>query len=232
MHEALVFLPGIGCDARLFGPQIADLSRDHAVMVAPVSQGERIEEIASGLLDLLPARSALVGWAFGGSVAIEIMRRAPERVSRLALISATPLAETAQQAAARDPRIIRARAGNLKDAIEEEYHADLITPGPWQADILALVRDMAIAQGADCFVRQSSAMQRRRDQQATLRRNKVPTLILCGSEDVRYPAQRQSFMAELIPGATLCCLENVAHFPTLEQPDAVSAALREWMRGG
>ena len=75
MAEPLVFLPGMMCDARLFGPQIAELSADHCVMVAPVTQGERIEEIASGLLDQLPARFALAGLSMGGIVAMELLRR-------------------------------------------------------------------------------------------------------------------------------------------------------------
>ena len=78
MTEPLVFLPGMMCDARLFGPQIAELSADHCVTIAPVTQGERIEEIASGLLDQLPARFALAGLSMGGIVAMELLRRAPD----------------------------------------------------------------------------------------------------------------------------------------------------------
>ncbi len=230
MREPLVLLPGLVCDARLYGPQIADLSRDHAVMVAPVSEGERIEEIASNVLDVLPKRCALAGWGLGGIVAMEVIRRAPDRVTRLCLMSTTPLPETPQQAAERDPRIIRVRAGKYAQVIREEYHSDLLMPGPWRAEILALVEDMALGQGPDCFVRQSRALQRRRDQQANLRRINAPVLILSGAEDVRAPVKRQSFMAELIPGAELTVLEGVAHFPTLEAPEQVCDALRAWMK--
>ena len=105
-HEPLVLLPGMMCDARLFGPQIAELSADMAVMVAPVTQGERIEEIASGLLDLLPKRFALAGLSMGGIVAMELLRRAPDRISRIALMDTNPLAETPVIAANRGPRIV------------------------------------------------------------------------------------------------------------------------------
>ena len=77
MRDSLVFLPGMMCDARVFGPQIAALSRDHAVTVAPLTQGERIEEIASGLLDLLPRKFALAGLSMGGIVAMEICAARP-----------------------------------------------------------------------------------------------------------------------------------------------------------
>ena len=81
MIDPLVLLPGMMCDARLFALQINDLSRDHAVMVAPITQGERVEEIASALLPLLPAKFALAGLSMGGIVAMELLRRAPERAS-------------------------------------------------------------------------------------------------------------------------------------------------------
>ncbi|MGA9252547.1 MAG: alpha/beta hydrolase, partial [Roseobacter sp.] len=111
MPEPLVLLPGMMCDARLFGPQIADLSVDHCVTVAPITQGGRVEDIATLLLGRLPERFALAGLSMGGIVAMEILRRAPGRVSRLALLDTNPLAETPQTAAAREPQIVAARAG-------------------------------------------------------------------------------------------------------------------------
>ena len=99
MAEPLVLLPDLMCDARLFGPQIADLSRDMAVMVAPLGGGERVEEVASGLLDVLPRRFALAGLGLGGVVAMELQRRAPDRVARMMLMNTSPLAETPQRAA-------------------------------------------------------------------------------------------------------------------------------------
>ena len=86
MADPLVLLPGLMSDARVFWPQIAELSAKTAVTVAPITQGERIEEIASGLLDQLPKRFALAGLGLGGAVALEILRRAPDRLTRLALI--------------------------------------------------------------------------------------------------------------------------------------------------
>ena len=89
--------------------------------------------------------------------------------------------------------------------------------------------DMADALGPDVFVRQSRALQRRRDQQATLRQCKVPTLVMCGAHDALCPPKRHEFMAELIPFAELRIFENSGHLPTLEEPDATIAALRDWM---
>ncbi|MFW2542180.1 alpha/beta fold hydrolase [Primorskyibacter sp. 2E107] len=229
MRETVVFLPGMMADARAFGPQLADLSRDFAVMCIPPTRGERIEEIASGMLDLLPKRCALVGHGMGGMVALEIIRRAPDRVSRLALMDTSPLADTPAQAAERDPRMVRARTGRLREVLEQELPAETLAPGPYRNDILALARDMGAVLGLEIYLRQARALQRRRDQQGTLRKIAVPVLVLCGAQDRLFEVKRHAFMADLIPGATLQVIEEAGHLPALEAPEAVADALRAWL---
>ncbi|MEP5729136.1 MAG: alpha/beta fold hydrolase [Sulfitobacter sp.] len=230
MAEPLVLLPGMMCDARLFGPQIAELSADMAVMVAPITKGERIEEIASGLLDLLPGRFALAGLSMGGIVAMEILRRAPDRVTRIALMDTNPLAETPVIAANREPQIVKVRSGRLLEVVRDEMKPNYLAPGPQRADVLDLVMDMAEVLGPEVFIRQSRALQRRRDQQPVLRKCRAPALVLCGEHDQLCPVKRHTFMAELIPYAELVVLENAGHLPTLEQPAATTDALRKWMQ--
>ncbi|MGH1576315.1 alpha/beta fold hydrolase [Planktotalea sp.] len=229
MNEPVVFLPGMMCDARLFGPQIAELSAFRAVTCAPISQGERIEEIASELLDILPAKFALAGLSMGGIVAMEILRRAPERITRIALMDTNPLHEVPQVAASRESQIIGARSGRLEDVMRDEMKPNYLAPGPQRVDVLNLVMDMAMALGPEVFVRQSRALQRRRDQQSTLRRCKVPALVLCGEHDTLCPVKRHSFMAELIPYAELRVISNAGHLPTLENPGATTEAIYEWL---
>lgn len=230
MSEPLVLLPGMMCDARLFGPQIAELSADTAVMVAPITQGERIEEIASSLLDLLPKRFALAGLSMGGIVAMELLRRAPDRITRIALMDTNPLAETPVIAANREPQIVKVRSGRMLEVMRDEMKPNYLAPGPYRGEVLDLVMDMAETLGPDVFIRQSRALQRRKDQQATLRKCKVPTLVLCGAHDALCPVKRHTFMAELIPFAELVVLEDAGHLPTLEQPAKTTAALRNWMQ--
>jgi pimeloyl-ACP methyl ester carboxylesterase len=136
--DPVVFLPGMMCDARLFAPQIADLSRDTAVTVAPITCGERIEEIASHLLDLLPARFALAGLSMGGIVAMELLRRAPERITKLALMDTNPLAETPQSAAGYEPFVAKLRAGLIPEAVAMVLGGDVLAPGPARAEVLAV----------------------------------------------------------------------------------------------
>lgn len=229
MREPLVFLPGMLCDARVFGPQLAELSAEHAVTVAPITQGERIEEIASALLDVLPKKFALLGFSMGGIVAMEILRRAPDRLSRICLMDTNALSETPQSAAGYEPMIIKAKSGNLGAVIDGMIGAEGLAPGPYRAEVLALLKDMAENIGERAAVSQLRALQRRRDQQATLRRCKVPALVLCGEYDRLTPVKRHQNMAELIPYAELHVISGAGHVPTLENPEAVSAAIRGWL---
>ena len=227
--EPIVFLPGMMCDARLFAPQIDGLSHERAVMVAPVHLGERVEEIASTILDMTPRRFALCGLSLGGMVAIELIRRAPDRVSRLCLMDTNPMSETLVSAAEREPQIIAARTGRFEQIMREDLILNYLAETPFKAHILELMVDMALSLGPEVFVRQSRALQKRCDQQPLLHNIKCPTLILCGAQDQITLPKRCKFMAELIEPAKFVVIENASHLPTLEQPEATIAALRDWL---
>jgi pimeloyl-ACP methyl ester carboxylesterase len=125
--------------------------------------------------------------------------------------------------------IVKVRSGRFTEVIREEIGPATLAPGPYRNEVLDLVMEMARTLGPEVYIRQSRAMQRRKDQQATLRRCKVPALVMCGAHDQIAPVKRHEFMAELIPYAKLCVLEKSGHLPTLEQPDEATAALRSWM---
>lgn len=230
MIEPLVFLPDLMCDARLFRPQIEVLSRDRAVTVAPISSGERIEEIASGLLDQLPHRFAVAGLGMGGVVALELTRRAAERVSRLCLMATDAQADTPQIAAGREDLIIGAQAGRLEEVMRKVVGSDALAPGPQRIPHLNDLLAMAMDHGSEQFVRQMRALQRRPDQQGTLRRIKVPTLILCGVHDTVTPVRKHAFMADLIPGSVLQTIENAGYLLPLETPEIVIDAMQHWLK--
>ncbi len=230
MNEPLVLLPGMMCDARIFAPQIFSLSTDMAVMAAPITRGERIEEIASHVLSLAPSKFALAGLSMGGIVALEILRRAPERVTRLALMDTSPITESPTEAAAREVQIVGARSGRMLDVIRDDILPDVLRPGPHRGDQQALMLDMAADLGPEVFVRQTRALQRRRDHQMTLRKIRQPALILCGADDTLTPPKRHEFMAQLIEFAQLRVIDGAGHLPVLDQPAAVTAALRDWMK--
>jgi pimeloyl-ACP methyl ester carboxylesterase len=230
MRVPLVFLPGMMCDARLFAPQIDALSGELPVMVAPLTLHDRFEDMASAFLSVAPPRFALAGLSMGGIVAMEILRRAPDRVSQIALMDTNPLPETPQKAAEREPQIVGARAGRLDEIMRDELKPAYLAPGPGRVAVMEVVMAMARDLGPDVFVRQSRALQRRRDQQGTLRKCKVPALVLCGEHDTLCPVKRHRLMADLMPDAALCVVPGGGHLPTLEQPEAVTAALRDWLK--
>lgn len=229
MNDPLVLLPGMMCDARLFGPQIMAFGQERAIHLPPIGQYDRIEKIAASVLNGAPDRFALAGLSFGGIVAMEIARMAPDRVNRLALMDTNPLAETPAMAANREPQIVKVMAGLLPEVMRDEMKPNYLAPGPNRQDVLDLVLEMAMDQGEGVFVRQSRALQRRIDQQSTLRKLAIPTLVLCGEHDALCPVKRHEFMAELIPTAKLVVIPAAGHLPTLEQSDATSAALRSWL---
>jgi pimeloyl-ACP methyl ester carboxylesterase len=126
--------------------------------------------------------------------------------------------------------IIKARSGTMHAAVNAFLPADALAPGPHRAEVFALLEDMAANIGTSTMIRQARALQRRKDQQATLRKCRAPALVLCGQHDTLTPVKRHSFMAELIPYARLEVIANAGHLPTLEDPDTTTRALLEWMK--
>ncbi|WP_411352589.1 alpha/beta fold hydrolase [Leisingera aquaemixtae] len=228
-REPLVLLPGMMCDGRIFDAQIRTFSGSMPVMVLPLAGGDTVEKIAARMLSHLPPRFALAGMSMGGILAMELVRRAPERISRLCLIGASPLAETPEQAADREPQIIAARTGRLEDVLRAALPMEALAPGPSRLEVHSLFCHMGMELGPELYVAQARALQRRPDQQATMRRVHVPTLVLAGEHDTIVPRAKQELLAQLIPHARLEVIPEAGHFPVLEAPDAVNRALLHWL---
>lgn len=231
MTEPLVVIPGFMADARGFLPQIADLGADRAITVILPNAAETIEQMSLAALPALPQHFALLGHGLGGDLAIDLMRRMPERVGRIALVSTDPLSEPPAIAAAREARLVAARAGRLADALGREMPADALAETDWRDEILSLVQDMGLRLGLASYVRQTRALQRRPDQQKTLRRFRVPALVLAGQSDPIVPVRRQEFLAGMMPQGRLVVIADAGHMPQLEQPETVTAALRDFLAG-
>ena len=125
MTEPLIYLPGMMCDARLFAPQIAELGGT----VLPITFADNVADLARSVLAEAPDRFALAGLSMGGIVAMEVLRQAPGRVTRLALLDTNPLAETDAVKACRAPQIVKARAGQLDNVMRDEMKPNYLTNG-------------------------------------------------------------------------------------------------------
>lgn len=231
MAEPLVMIPGLMADARLFLPQIVQLGMGRAIHLALPTQGDTVEQMSEAILAGLPDTFAILGHGLGGDVALDIIRRVPERVTRIVLMATDPLAEAPQTAAAREARMVAARAGRLIEAMKEEIPATALADSEWRGEIVALIRDMAIGLGEGVFIRQSRALQRRPDHQKTMRRVKLPALIVAGALDTLVPMRRSEFTANLMPFGKLQVIAGAGHMATLEQPEAVNAVLAAFLSG-
>lgn len=231
MKEHVVLITGFMADARAFMPQIVRFGQDRPVTVFTMGMAETVEKLALEIAPLLPGKCAVIGHGLGGSVAIELLRRRPEAVSRIVLISTDPLPEPLQQVAAEEALVVAAKTGHLADCMGQLVPANALFDAPWRGEILALVQDMAETLGLDQFMRQLRAMQRRPDQQKTLRKANVPTLILTGAHDRIVPPRRAEFLAGLMPQGCLEIIPDAGYLPQLEQPEAVTKVLETFLSG-
>jgi len=231
MQEPLVMIPGLMADARLFLPQMVRLGTERACHICIAARGDTVEQMSELMMAGLPAKFALMGHGLGGDIALDIIRRVPDRVTRVVLLATDPLSEPPQTAVERETRMVMARAGRLVEAMAQEVPVSSVADSPWRDEIMALVKDMALGLGEGVFLRQSRALQRRPDQQKTMRKVKLPALVIAGRQDPLVPLRRQEFTATLMPYGQFKIIEDAGHMAPLEQPEAVSDAVEAFLSG-
>ena len=224
----LVLIPGMMCDARMWGNLPVALHPRTVVHALPIG-ADSVKALAANILKDLPTRFALAGLSMGGIVAMEILRQASERVTHVALLDTNPLAETTDMQARRLIQIAKVEAGGLAELMRDDMKPNYLKPGTGQPAILELCMDMALTLGPEVFISQSRALAGRTDQQATLSAFKGPALILMGADDQLCPRPRHDLMHKLMSQSRLVIIEGAAHLPTLEQPSETTAALRRWL---
>jgi pimeloyl-ACP methyl ester carboxylesterase len=229
--EALLLIPGMMCDERLWRHQSAAMeSRCSEIKIADVSTGDTIEQIAASILKSAPERFSLAGFSMGGIVALEIMRQVPGRVSRLALLDTTARNETLEQQAPRLAQMELVREGQLRELMFKELVPSYL--GKAQQDDTFLrweILNMALLNGQDVFLRQCTALNTRMDYRETLSSIRCPSLVLCGREEKICPVWMHEEMAKAISGSELVIIENAGHFAPMEAPEDTTAAMLEWL---
>lgn len=228
-RQTIVFVPGLLCTAALWAAQIDALQDQADIIVADITRHDSLAALAADVLAEAPDRFALAGLSMGGYVALEMMRRAPERVSRLALLDTNARADDPAATERRRAAMDKARGGDfdgvLEDLIPLLFHPDAVAEGT----LAATFRDMGRAVGPDAFGRQMTAIMGRPDSRPDLPAIAVPTLVLCGRQDALSPPDWHREMADAIGGAELVILEDCGHMAPMEKPQETTAALRRWL---
>lgn len=228
-NRHLVLLPGLLCDAALWRHQTETLVDICQPWVADLTRDDSIGAMAERVLDEAPRRFFLAGLSMGGYVAQEIMRRAPERVERLALVDTNARADTATQVKTRGELIRLSEIGKFK-GVTPRLLPNLVHPSrlndPTVADV---VMQMAERVGQEAFTRQQTAIMGRVDGRGDLAAVRVPSVVICGRQDALSSVELHAEMANAIPNARLVVIEDCGHLAPLERPYAVSAVMRYWL---
>ncbi len=190
-----------------------------------------IGAVAARVLAEAPPRFALAGLSYGGYLAFELMRQAPERIEKLALLDTSARADTPEQTATRHAMIEMAEGGRFPDVVET-LTLRFLQPSRREEPVLeAILHAMASDTGAAAFVRQEKAIISRPDSRPSLPQIGCPTLVLTGENDELTTPEMAQEIAGGIPNARLVIVPDCGHLSTLEQPEAVNAALADWLSG-
>lgn len=226
----IVLAPGLSCSPRLFAPQLPLLWQWGPVTVADTTRHDSIAAIAGAILRDAPPRFVLAGLSMGGYIAFEILRRAPERVIAVALLDTSARPDAPEATENRLRLMELARRGKLQLAVEQNYPRS-VHPGREHDDALKrIVFDMAQEAGVQGFLNQQNAIITRADSRPGLPRIRVPALALVGDSDALTPPELAREIAAGIPGARLEVIAGCGHLSTLEQPEAVTQVLQDWLR--
>ena len=228
-RPALILLPGMPLDAALWDHQLSHLADVADPQVVELADCESIATMADKVLAAAPDRFAVAGLSMGGYVALEILRRAPQRVDRLALLDTNARPDTAEASVTRREAVALARQGRYGQVIRAALPR-LIHPGRMADEgFVRSVLNQMERVGVDGYAREQEAIINRPDSRPGLAAIRCPTLVVCGRQDVLTPPALHEEMAEAIPGARLVLVEDCGHLSAMEQPQAVTALMRDWL---
>ncbi len=235
MAATLMLLPGLNCDAAVWAPQVAALHGQAHCLIPGWGLRDSLTAMARQVLDEAPTeRFCVAGHSMGGRVALEVMRLAPQRVERVALLSTgthpLPAGEAGEKEKAGRLALLKIAREQGMRAMAQEWAKGMVHPECIGSPLFEQVLDMFERGSAAQYAAQINALLNRPDAAPQLSGIQCPTLVLTGREDAwSGPAQHQA-MAAAIPHAQLVIVEHSGHMCTMEQPQAVSAALADWLR--
>ena len=231
----LLLVPGLLCSPRLYAPQVAALAELAEIVVpdwrrAPLAVWDSWGEAGRWVLDQAPAEKfALAGLSLGGILAAEIMKQAPTRVTRLALLDTVMTAQTEAEQAVRRGRIRMAEQGHFEIVLGLQMARFIPAyPLPDKAlvdEVVAMCREI----GVEIYKRQEALAAIRPDRRPDLPGIECPTIVVCGRDDAATPLALSQEIAAAIPGSELVVIEQCGHLVTMEKPDETNAILKRWL---
>jgi pimeloyl-ACP methyl ester carboxylesterase len=228
----LLLLPGSLCTDLLFQAQISFFKEHREVIVANFSNCDSIEAMATKVLNEAPEEFALAGLSMGGIVAFEMFRQAPQRIKRIALLDTNPRGELPENVPIRQQQVNNVAQGGverLRTLVSQQLMPKYAFDPEQLLQLEPLVMKMALDVGADEFINQWRALASRVDSWSTLKDIRCPTLILCGAQDVLCNEKLHRDMALEIKHAKLEIIQEAGHLSTLDAPEQVNRALKNWL---
>jgi pimeloyl-ACP methyl ester carboxylesterase len=226
--QTLVMIPGLGSDAAVWRRTIAALGDEVNCLVGDTLSGYSLSGMAQRILDQAPETFALAGVSMGGMVALEMMKIASERVTRLALIDTNARPDAIVRKAYRSLANLVANTGDFK-RLSERSVKSLVHPST-PNDVRAELAEMGTRVGAKTYIRQNRAVAARKDLRPVLQGIAVPTAVIVGSEDRLTPIELSQEIHDLTPGSTLHVIPDCGHLPPIEKPAALAVILLELMK--
>ncbi|TKD49891.1 alpha/beta fold hydrolase [Sphingomonas baiyangensis] len=222
-RDDLLLLPGLMCDARIFAPQLSAFAGS---TVAEYGDADTLALMAERALANAPTRFALLGHSMGARVALEVVRQAPERVSRLALVSTGVHLPDADEAPKRYALRDLGRAEGMA-ALVDRWLPPMIARD--DAALYAILRSMCIDAGLSRFEAQIAALLARPEVESLLPGLACPVLVATGGEDRWSPPAQHAAMAARIPHARLGIVEGAGHMLPVEAPRELNGLIADWL---
>lgn len=223
MPSALVLVPGLLCTERMWHPVRELMPPEmHIIPVGALRQPD-LGSMAQTVLAAAPPRFVIAGHSMGGYVALEIMRRAPERVSGLALINTSARSDSPEHISRRSDLMSLAQVGRFHGVTPRLFLQLVAEPS---AEMLEILQLMAAEVGVAHFLNQQQAIINRIDSRPGLAAIKCPTLIIGGRDDQLTPPDLSIEMFQRISGSELHVIRRCGHLAPLEAPSEVAYHLQ------
>lgn len=226
--QNLILVPGLICDFEVWDYPRMSLEDLMDITYVPADETDTMQGLAEAVLDLAPKTFAIAGFSMGGYVALEVLRQAPHRVERIALLDTSSRVDTLEKAAGREAAIADCEEDRFGDLLDR-FVPQLLHPDRHEDPLFGRVRAMGERIGSDLFANRHRAMQTRTDARELLQGTDIPVRAIVGRSDALASVAEHQEIADLAPRGRLSIIEDCGHMPLLENPQATTALLRDWL---